>query len=88
MTFSTGDERRNKVIKKIVCCKKILLLDNKVLEWVSGSASHFGHETSYELTHFKKLVRVSITKSLLFCLRHDPLIVTSHNFYFHENNVT
>ena len=37
--------------------------------------SHFGHVTSYELTHFKKMVRVWKTKSLLFCLRYDPLIV-------------
>ena len=36
---------------------------------------HFGHVTSYELTHFKKLVGVGKTKSLLFCLRYDPLIV-------------
>ena len=37
--------------------------------------SHFGHVTSYELTHFKKMVRVWKTKSLLFCLGYDPLIV-------------
>ena len=37
--------------------------------------SHFGHVTSYELTHFKKMVRVWKTKSLLFCLRYDPLMV-------------
>ena len=37
--------------------------------------SHFGHVTSYELTNFKKMVRVWKTKSLLFCLRYDPLIV-------------
>ena len=30
---------------------------------------------SYELTHFKKMVRVWKTKSQLFCLRYDPLIV-------------
>ena len=36
---------------------------------------HFGHVTSLELTHFKKMVRVWKTKSLLFCLRCDPLIV-------------
>ena len=29
--------------------------------------SHFGHVTSYQLTHFKKMVQVSKTKSLLFC---------------------
>ena len=48
--------------------------------------------TSYELTHFKKMVRVWKTKSLLFCLRYDPLIVflkaKSYNFHFHENDVT
>ena len=37
--------------------------------------SHFGHVTSYELTHFKKTVPVRKTKLLLFCLRYDPLIV-------------
>ena len=37
--------------------------------------SHFGHVTSYELIHFKKMVRVWKTKWLLFCLRYDPLIV-------------
>ena len=31
--------------------------------------------TSYELIHFKKMARVWKTKSLLFCLRYDPLIV-------------
>ena len=31
--------------------------------------------TNYELTHFKKMVQVWKTKSLLFCLRYDPLIV-------------
>ena len=30
--------------------------------------------TGYELTHFKKMVRVWKIKSLLFCLRYDPLI--------------
>ena len=30
--------------------------------------------TSYALTHFKKMVRVWKTRSLLFCLRYDPLI--------------
>ena len=37
--------------------------------------SHFGHVTSYELTHFKEMVLVWKTKWLLFCLRYDPLIV-------------
>ena len=31
--------------------------------------------TSYELTQFKKMVRVRKIKSLLYCLRYDPLIV-------------
>ena len=54
--------------------------------------SHFGHVTSYELTHFKKMVQAWKTKSLLFCLRYDPLIVfpnaKSCNFHFHKNDVT
>ena len=45
--------------------------------------SHFGHVTSYELTHFKKMVRVWKTKSLLFCLRYDPLIV-----FWRQNHIT
>ena len=45
--------------------------------------SHFGHVTSYELTHFKKMVQVWKTKSLLFCLRYDPLIV-----FRKQNHVT
>ena len=38
---------------------------------------------SYELTHFKKMVRVRKTKSLLFCLRYDPLIV-----FRRQNHIT
>ena len=45
--------------------------------------SHFVHVTSYELTHFKKVVRVWKTKSLLFCLRYDPLIV-----FWRQNHIT
>ena len=58
----------------------------------SFKKSLFGHVISYELTHFNKMVRVSKTKSLLFCLRYDPLIVflkvKSYNFHFHKNDVT
>ena len=39
--------------------------------------------TSDELTHFKKMVRVWETKSLLFCLRYDPLIV-----FRRQNHIT
>ena len=39
--------------------------------------------TSYELTRFKKMVRVWKTKSLLFCLRYDPLIV-----FRRQNHIT
>ena len=49
----------------------------------SFKKSHFGHVTSYELTHFKKVVRVWKTKSLLFCLRYDPLIV-----FWRQNHIT
>ena len=64
--------------------------------WERGNSqfqkSHFGHVTNYELTHFKKMVQVWKTKSLLFCSRHDPLIVfwrkKSYNFHFHKNDVT
>ena len=37
--------------------------------------------TSCELTHFKKVVRVWKTYSLLFCLRYDPLIVFCRQNY-------
>ena len=43
----------------------------------------FGHMTSYKLTHLKKMVRVWKTKSLLFCLRYDPLIV-----FRRQNHIT
>ena len=39
--------------------------------------------TSYKLTHFKKMVRVWKTKSLLFCLRYDPLMV-----FWRKNHIT
>ena len=39
--------------------------------------------TSYELTHFKEMVSVGKTKSLLFCLRYDPLIV-----FRRQNHIT
>ena len=48
--------------------------------------------TIYELRYFKKMVRIWKAKSLLFCLRYDPLIVhskaKSYNFQFHKNDVT
>ena len=53
--------------------------------------SYFGHVTSHEPIHFKKMERVWKTRSLLFCLRYDPLIVfrrKNHNFDFHKNDVT
>ena len=37
--------------------------------------SHFGQVGSNEHIHFKKMVRVRKTKSLLFYLRYDPLII-------------
>ena len=47
--------------------------------------------TSYELTHFKKMVQVWKTKSLLFCVRYDPLIVFQQrnhiSIFFHKNDV-
>ena len=53
--------------------------------------SHFGHMTIYELIHFKKMVRVWKTKSPLFCLRYDPLIVfrrqTHITFIFSANGL-
>ena len=39
--------------------------------------------TSYELTLFKKMVLVWKTKSLLFCLRYDPVIV-----FRRQNHIT
>ena len=46
---------------------------------VRKKESYFGLVTRYELTHFKKMVRVWKTKSLVFCLRYDPLIVWKTN---------
>ena len=39
--------------------------------------------TRYELTYFKKMLWVWKTKSLLFCLRYDPLIV-----FRRQNHIT
>ena len=39
--------------------------------------------TGYELTHFKKMVRLWKTKSLFFCLRYDPQIV-----FRRQNHIT
>ena len=48
--------------------------------------------TSYELTHFREMVWVWKTKSLLFCLRYDTLIVSRKQnhitFIFIKKNVT
>ena len=47
--------------------------------------------TSYELTHFKKMVQVWKTKSLLFLCKiwHTNRFSTtkSYNYYFHKNDV-
>ena len=43
----------------------------------------FGYVTSYGLSHFEQMVRVWKTKSLLLCLRDDPLIV-----FRRQNHVT
>ena len=55
--------------------------------WEEGNSqfkkSHFGHVTIYELIHLKKMVRVWKTKSPLFCLRYDPLIV-----FRRQNHIT
>ena len=53
-------------------------------EVIHNFKSHiFGHMTSYKLTHLKKMVRVWKTKSLLFCLRYDPLMV-----FWGQNHIT
>ena len=51
--------------------------------WFIILKSHFGHVTSYELTHFKEMVRVWKTKSLLFYLRYGPLVV-----FWRQNHIT
>ena len=61
-----------------MCCKRYHIIFSTFslnFNWQFWKKLHFGHVTSYELTHFKKMVRVWKTKSLLFCLRYDPLIV-------------
>ena len=54
--------------------------------------SHFGHVTSYELTHLKKMVRMWKTKSVLFLFKMWPTYrfskSKSYNFHFHKNYVT
>ena len=64
---------------KVVSRKKKFIIKKK-------KKSHFSHVTIYELTLFQKMVRVK-TRSLLFCVRYDPLIVfrkQNHNFQFHK----
>ena len=63
ITFSTFSLK----FKCKICAQKEVINNLK--------KSHFRHVTSYKLTHFKKMVWVWKTKSLLFCLRYDPLIV-------------
>ena len=52
-------------------------------EVIHNFKNHFGHVTIYELIHFKKMMRVWKTKSPLFCLRYDPLIV-----FWRQNHIT
>ena len=52
-------------------------------EVIHNFKNHELRTTSYELTHFKKMVRAWKAKSLLFCLRYDPLIV-----FGRQNHIT
>ena len=80
ITFSTFSLK----FKCKICAQKEVINNFK--------KSHFRHVTSYKLTHFKKMVWVWKTKSLLFCLRYDPLIVfrmQNHiTFIFIKSDVT
>ena len=63
-------------------CK--IFAQKEVIHSLKKKKSHISHVTSYDLTHFKKLVRVGKTKSLSFCLRYDLLIVfwgQNHNTF-------
>ena len=51
-----------------MCCKCYYII-------FSTFSLKFTCKSNDELTHFKKMVRVWKTKSLLFCLRYDPLII-------------
>ena len=59
-------------------CKKAIIHNLK-----KKKKSSFGHVTNFELSRFKQMVRVIKIKSLLFCLRDDPLIVS-----LRQNHVT
>ena len=52
-------------------------------EVIHSFKNQFGHVTSCELTHFKKMVQVRKTKSQLFCLKYDPLMV-----FWSQNHIT
>ena len=52
-------------------------------EVIHNFKNHELRTTSYELTHFKKMVRAWKAKSLLFCLRYDLIIV-----FRRQNHIT
>ena len=52
-------------------------------EVIDSFKNQFDHVTSCELTHFKKMVQVWKTKSQLFCLKYDPLMV-----FWSQNHIT
>ena len=52
-------------------------------EVIHSFKNQFGHVTTCELTHFKKMVQVWKTKSQLFCLKYDPLMV-----FWSQNHIT
>ena len=61
------------IIFSTFCFKCKICVQKEVIH--NFKKSHFGQVTSYELTHFRKLVRAWKAKSLLFYLRYDLLIV-------------
>ena len=73
----------NHILDTWLACVQPPLPSKKSIFLREGAAVHRLHVTSYELTHFKKMMRVWKTKSLLICLRYDPLIV-----FRRQNHVT
>ena len=71
------------LIVTLICAVKVTTSSFQHFPWSLVQTLCFGHVPCYELTHFKKMVRVWKTKSLLFCLRYDPLIV-----FRRQNHIT
>ena len=75
------------LIVTLICAVKVTTSSFQHFPWSLVQTLCFGHVTSYELTHFKKMVRVWKTKSLLFCLRWPTNRLSkakSYNYHFYK----